>query len=79
MTKECIDLLGTETLMHHSDYPLGEAYFPDTAEMVINWPYWKEPGTEALQKAPVRECGTVLEVEISFIPGSGGSSSSEMN
>ena len=50
MTKACIDLLGTEALMHHSDYPHGEAHFPDTAEMVIDWPFWKELGTEALQK-----------------------------
>ncbi len=50
MTKACIDLLGTEALMHQSDYPHGEAHFPDTAEMVIDWPFWKELGTEALQK-----------------------------
>ena len=50
MTKACIDLLGTEALMHQSDYPHGEAHFPDTAEMVIDWPFWNELGTEALQK-----------------------------
>jgi len=50
MTKACIDLLGTEALMHQSDYPHGEAHFPDTAEMVIDWPFWKELGPEALQK-----------------------------
>ena len=50
MTKACIDLLGTEALMHQSDYPHGEAHFPDTAEMVIDWPFWNDLGTEALQK-----------------------------
>ena len=50
MTKACIDLLGTGTLMHQSDYPHGEAHFPDTAGMVIDWPFWKDLGTEALQK-----------------------------
>ena len=44
MTKACIDLLGTEALMHQSDYPHGEAHFPDTAEMVINWPFWQDLG-----------------------------------
>lgn len=50
MTKACIDLLGTEALMHQSDYPHGEAHFPDTAEMVINWPFWQELGDAALRK-----------------------------
>src|SRR6266487_1005275 len=31
MTKACIDILGEGALMHQSDYPHGEAYFPDTA------------------------------------------------
>jgi len=38
MTKACIDILGDGVLMHQSDYPHGEAYFPDTAGMVIHWP-----------------------------------------
>ena len=50
MTKAVIDLLGTEALMHQSDYPHGEAHFPDTAEMVIDWPFWKEMGGDALEK-----------------------------
>ena len=33
MTKACIDILGDGVLMHQSDYPHGEAYFPDTAGM----------------------------------------------
>ena len=49
MTKACIDLLGTGCLMYQSDYPHNEAHFPDTAEIVINWPFWKELGDEALQ------------------------------
>ena len=50
MTKAVIDLLGTDALMHQSDYPHGEAHFPDTAEMVIDWPFWKDLGGDALEK-----------------------------
>ena len=50
MTKACIDILGTNALMHQSDYPHNEAHFPDTAEMVIDWPFWKEMGGDALEK-----------------------------
>ena len=50
ITKFCIDMLGTEALMHQSDYPHGEAHFPDTAEMVIDWPFWKDLGEGALEK-----------------------------
>ena len=50
MTKACIDLLGPDCLMHQSDYPHGEAHFPDTAEMVIDWPFWQDLGEEALIK-----------------------------
>ena len=49
MTKACIDLLGTGCLMHQSDYPHNEAHFPDTAGIVIDWPFWQDLGTEALQ------------------------------
>lgn len=48
MTKACYDILGNGALMHQSDYPHGEAHFPDTAEMVMNWPCWKELPEEAL-------------------------------
>ena len=50
MTKAVIDLLGADALMHQSDYPHGEAHFPDTAEMVIDWPFWKDLGGDALEK-----------------------------
>lgn len=50
MTKACIGLLGTECLMHQSDYPHGEAHFPDTPEMVIDCPICQELGTDALEK-----------------------------
>ena len=50
MTKACYDLLGEDCWMHQSDYPHGEAYFPDTAEMIIDWPIWKELGDQALHK-----------------------------
>ncbi len=47
MTKAVIDLLGESALMHQSDYPHGEAYFPDTAAMVLDWPFWKDLGRTA--------------------------------
>lgn len=50
MTKACFELLGDAPWAFQSDYPHGEAAFPDTAEMVIDWPIWKDLGEEALQK-----------------------------
>jgi len=50
MTKACIDILGPEALMHQSDYPHGEAYFPETASMVLNWPIWSGLGEQALRQ-----------------------------
>ena len=50
MTKACIDILGPGALMHQSDYPHGEAYFPETASMVINWPIWAALGEPALRR-----------------------------
>jgi hypothetical protein len=35
-TKAVIDILGPDVLMHQSDYPHGEAHFPDTAQMVLD-------------------------------------------
>jgi hypothetical protein len=37
-------------LMHQSDYPHGEAHFPDTAQMVLDWPIWNEAGRDVLQQ-----------------------------
>jgi hypothetical protein len=28
----------------------GEAYFPDTAAMVLAWPFWKDLGRTALER-----------------------------
>ena len=50
MTKAVIDILGPGVLMHQSDYPHGEAHFPDTAQMVVDWPIWNDFGHEALQQ-----------------------------
>jgi predicted TIM-barrel fold metal-dependent hydrolase len=50
MTKAVIDILGPGVLMHQSDYPHGEAHFPDTAQMVLDWPIWKDLGREALRQ-----------------------------
>jgi predicted TIM-barrel fold metal-dependent hydrolase len=50
MTKACLDLLGPDCLMHQSDYPHGEAQFPDTAKNVMAWPIWKQYSRDALAK-----------------------------
>ncbi|MSQ54150.1 MAG: hypothetical protein EXR31_02165 [Betaproteobacteria bacterium] len=50
ITRFCIDMLGEDALMHQSDYPHGEAMFPDTAQFVMDWPFWKELGPRALAK-----------------------------
>jgi predicted TIM-barrel fold metal-dependent hydrolase len=50
LTKSCIEILGEDVLMHQSDYPHGEANFPDTADIVMNWPIWKDFGPHALKK-----------------------------
>ncbi len=50
ITRFCIDMLGEDALMHQSDYPHGEAAFPDTAQLVMDWPFWKELGPDALPK-----------------------------
>ena len=50
MTKACIDILGDGNLMHQSDYPHGEAHFPDTAQMVMDWPIWEDFGKDVLTK-----------------------------
>jgi hypothetical protein len=38
MTKACYELLGDACWALQSDYPPQEVCFPDTAEMVIDWP-----------------------------------------
>ena len=50
MTKVCYDLLGSDCWSFQSDYPHPEACFPDTAEMIIDWPIWKELGDDILHK-----------------------------
>ncbi len=50
MTKATIDLLGENCLMHQSDYPHGQTWFPDTAKEVIEWPIWAQLGKDALRK-----------------------------
>ncbi len=42
MTRCCLELLGENGLMHQSDYPHAEAHFPDTAQMVMDWPIWEK-------------------------------------
>ena len=49
MTKACIDILGDGCLMHQSDYPHPEAHFPDTAQMVMDWPIWQGLGEQTLR------------------------------
>ena len=50
MTKTVIDILGPGVLMHQSDYPHGEAHFPDTAQIVLDWPIWKDLDGSVLQR-----------------------------
>jgi predicted TIM-barrel fold metal-dependent hydrolase len=50
MTKAVIDILGSGVLMHQSDYPHGEAHFPDTAQIVLDWPIWKDLDRDVLQQ-----------------------------
>ena len=50
MTKAVIDIVGPEVLMHQSDYPHGEAHFPDTAQIVLDWPIWKDLRHNLLQQ-----------------------------
>ena len=51
MTKACVDILGEDCLMHQSDYPHGQAWFPETAQEVIDWDFWSQPKYKgALQK-----------------------------
>ena len=50
MTKACVDILGEDCLMHQSDYPHGQSYFPDSAQMVMDWPFWSQCSPDALKK-----------------------------
>jgi uncharacterized protein len=50
MTKSCIEILGEDVLMHQSDYPHGQSFFPETAEEVLGWPIWSSFSEEALRK-----------------------------
>ena len=50
MTKACVEILGTNTLMHQSDYPHGQCYYPETAKMVMEWDFWPQFGPDALRK-----------------------------
>jgi len=54
MTKAVIDILGPGVLMHQSDYPHGEAHFPDTAQIVLDWPIWRDLGGLRLRAVPAR-------------------------
>ena len=50
MTKATIDVLGEDCLMHQSDYPHGESWFPETTKEVMDWDFWSGMGTDALKK-----------------------------
>ncbi len=50
LTRATLELLGDGCLTHQSDYPHGEAFFPDTAGMVIDWPIWENLGADYLRK-----------------------------
>ena len=50
MTKACVEILGEDCLMHQSDYPHGQAWFPETAKEVMEWDIWGNFSKDALQK-----------------------------
>ena len=50
MTKACVEILGEDVLMHQSDYPHGQAWFPETAKEVMEWDIWSKFSSDALQK-----------------------------
>ena len=50
MTEACVNILGEDCLMHQSDYPHGEAWFPETAREVMRWDFWGKFSSDALQK-----------------------------
>lgn len=50
MTKAVIELLGEDVLMHQSDYPHGESHFPETVQMVMDWPIWSGFSAETKRK-----------------------------
>ena len=62
MTKAGIDILGDGVLMHQSDYPHGEAYFPDTVGMVLHWPIWSALGEQALRQHMYDNAATFLRL-----------------
>ncbi len=50
MTKACVEILGEDCLMHQSDYPHGQSWFPETSKEVIDWDIWSNFSKDALQK-----------------------------
>ena len=50
MTEACVKILGENCLMHQSDYPHGQSFFPETAREVMEWDFWGNFSPEALQK-----------------------------
>ncbi len=50
MTEACVKILGEDCLMHQSDYPHGQSWFPETAREVMEWDFWDNFSPEALQK-----------------------------
>ena len=50
MTKATIEILGEDSLMHQSDYPHGQSWFPETSKEVIEWDFWPKLGKDALKK-----------------------------
>ena len=69
MTEACVKILGEDCLMHQSDYPHGQAWFPETAKEVMEWDFWGNfsPGRPA--EAHVRQrCGLPAHVLEGFAP-----------
>ena len=50
MTKAAIDVLGEDCLMFQSDYPHPQSEFPDTCQLVMDFPIWDALGESAKRK-----------------------------
>jgi hypothetical protein len=52
----------TESSLTHVGLSHGEAYFPDTAGMVIRWPTWSALREQALRKRTCDNAATFLRL-----------------
>ena len=62
MTKACVEILGEDCLMHQSDYPHGQSWFPETSKEVIDWDIWSNFSKDALQKHMYKNAANFLRL-----------------